>query len=64
MSIKREKKEPVSGQVVNDRRSGLDRRNMTYDGYIPERRITTDRRFSIQPRDSNHGEWRDRRRYA
>ncbi|BBO92509.1 hypothetical protein [Desulfosarcina ovata] len=49
--------------VINERRAGIDRRVLTYDWYIPERRTTTDRRQG-QCEDDSHGEWRDRRRYA
>ena len=49
-----------------ERRAGFDRRTLTYDCYIPERRRTPDRRGSdpCADRDTDHGEWRDRRRYA
>lgn len=64
MYIDRKKEGPVCGQIVEDRRSGLDRRQITYDYYIPERRITDDRRFSIPSSSTERGEWRGRQRYA
>lgn len=49
----------------NERRTGMDRRMLTYDCYLPERRVNADRRSSsCRSRDKDHGEWRDRRRYA
>jgi len=59
MYIDRKKKGAVCGKIVGDRRQ------VSYDWYIPERRITVDRRFSI-PSSTNddHGQWRNRKRYA
>ena len=64
MYINRKEAGPICGRIVEDRRSGLDRRQITYDWYIPERRITADRRFSIPSPASGRGEWRDKRKYA
>jgi hypothetical protein len=64
MYIDRKKEGPVCGEIGGDRRSGLDRRQVSYHWYIPERRITVDRRFSIPSSTSDHAEWRDRKRYA
>jgi hypothetical protein len=66
MIIQAKKAKPIGRQMVNERRTGIDRRVLTYDWYIPERRTTGDRRQE-QPRagsNHGHGEWRDMRRYA
>ncbi len=64
MYIDRKKEGALCGEIVGDRRSGLDRRQITYDWYIPERRITADRRFSIPSLTNDHGEWHNSQRYA
>ncbi|PID39937.1 MAG: hypothetical protein CR984_05810 [Proteobacteria bacterium] len=64
MYIDRKKQGAVCGKIVNDRRSGLDRRQVSYDWYIPERRITVDRRFSIPSSENDHTAWNCRQRYA
>lgn len=60
MYMERKKAGSVVGRIVKERRSGIDRRVLTYDYYIPERRIPWDRRQGNQC----HGEWRNRRQSA
>lgn len=64
--IKKEKPQTADRPPASDRRAGMDRRRLTYDWYIPERRNTADRRSSeaCTDHDEDHGEWRNRRRYA
>ncbi|VTR66442.1 hypothetical protein DESC_480152 [Desulfosarcina cetonica] len=62
MSTQNDKLSPLKPSF-NDRRVGIDRRVVSYDCYIPERRGATDRRRACGD-DTLHGEWRDRRRYA
>ena len=64
MVMEKKKDGSISGRFIKERRAGIDRRVLTYDWYIPERRSTADRRQRQPNADSNHGEWRDRRRYA
>ena len=44
MLIKTERREKAGGSFADERRAGIDRRALTYDWYIPERRVDTDRR--------------------
>lgn len=64
---KKVRQQAVEASPAHERRTGMDRRMLNYDYYIPERRVTADRR-GVHPyaadRDRSHGEWRDRRRYA
>ena len=60
MYVDRKKEGSVVGRFVKERRSGIDRRVLTYDYYIPERRIPWDRRQGNQC----HGEWRNGRKTA
>jgi len=60
MYVDRKKEGSVIGRFVKERRSGIDRRKITYDCYIPERRIPWDRRQGNQC----HGEWRNGRKTA
>ncbi|BBO71682.1 hypothetical protein DSCA_56120 [Desulfosarcina alkanivorans] len=56
---------PINEPIEDERRSGFDRRVLTYDWYIPERRTTADRRQKQQPcAGSSHGAWTDMRQYA
>jgi hypothetical protein len=65
MTIKEKTATPVGGRIVDEQRAGFDRRVLTYDWYIPERRSTADRRQKGRPyANDNHGEWHDRRQYA
>ena len=64
MLIKKRRRGPAFLRIVSDRRSGIDRRELTYDYYIPERRKTVDRRQGGLNAGNNDGEWRGRRRYA
>jgi hypothetical protein len=60
MYMDRKKEGAVVGRIVEERRSGIDRRVLTYDYYLPERRIPRDRRQGNQC----HGEWRNRQKSA
>ncbi len=40
------KKKAIQKLEINEKRCGIDRRVMSYDGYIPERRVTVDRRLT------------------
>jgi hypothetical protein len=60
MVMDREKEGAVAGRIVKERRSRIDRRVLTYDYYIPERRIPWDRRQGNQWQ----AEWRNRRKSA
>ena len=64
MLIEKKKQRSIVGRTVGDRRTGIDRRVLTYDWYIPERRSIDDRRQNGKCAIGIHGEWRDRRRYA
>ena len=64
--INKNKRQQAEKETPRERRAGMDRRVLTYDYYIPERRTSVERR-SDEPyadRDDVHGEWRGRRRYA
>lgn len=50
--------------INDDRRIGIDRRELTYDWYIPERRIDGDRRQDREKQQDSHKAWRLMRRYA
>ena len=60
MFIERKDEDGITGRIVEERRSGIDRRVLTYDYYIPERRIPWDRRQGNQCQ----GEWCNRRKSA
>ncbi len=64
MLIKRDEQKPVSERIVGERRAGIDRRVLTYDYYIPERRGTTDCRRVQTYASRSHGKWYDRRQCA
>jgi hypothetical protein len=64
MIINGKKTASVGGRIAADRRTGINRRVLTYDWYIPERRIIDDRRKNRKSVTGIHGEWRDRRRSA
>ncbi|WP_319408132.1 hypothetical protein [uncultured Desulfosarcina sp.] len=64
MIIKEKEAASVGGRIAGDRRTGIDRRVLTYDGYFPERRTIDDRRQNKKSATDIQGEWRDRRRYA
>jgi len=64
MIINAKKANAVGGRIAGDRRTGIHRRVLTYDWYIPERRTIDDRRQNKKSATGSHGEWRDRRRYA
>jgi hypothetical protein len=64
MTVKEKTTTPAVGRTVDEQRAGIDRRVLTYDWYVPERRSTADRRLGRATAKGNHGEWRDRRRYA
>lgn len=64
MLIKKRKRGPAFLRIISERRSGIDRRVLNYDYYIPERRINPDRRQRGSHGDNDHGEWRGRRRFA
>lgn len=64
MNIKVTKAKPGSAGIMDERRTGINRRTLIYDWYIPERRTGEDRRQDGKYTNGNHGEWRDRRRCA
>ena len=64
MPIEQERQGLIVGRIVGERRSGIDRRVLTYDWYIPERRNILDRRHTEKTFNNSHGEWCDRRTYA
>ncbi|MGD8701836.1 MAG: hypothetical protein PVG51_04510 [Desulfosarcina sp.] len=55
---------PSVDRVVADRRSGIKRRVVTYDGCIPERRGMADRRQAGILTGASHATWRIRHRTA
>lgn len=64
MPIEKKRQGSIVGRIVGERRSGIDRRVLTYDWYIPERRTILDRRDAKKAASNRHGEWRGRRNYA
>ena len=54
----------IVGRLVGERRSGIDRRRLTYEWCIPERRTLTDRRQETKELGENDSSWRHRQRYA
>ena len=54
----------IVGRLVGDRRSGIDRRRLTYDWCIPERRTLPDRRQEANVLHKKYSSWRHRQRYA
>ncbi|MBC2709477.1 MAG: hypothetical protein HGJ94_00235 [Desulfosarcina sp.] len=55
MITKAKKRGPVCGRIVGERRTSINRRVLTYDWYIPERRAVADRRQGRSGARSNHG---------
>ena len=51
-------------RINGDRRIGIDRREMTYDWHIPERRSDGDRRQDREKQKNANKAWRLVRRYA
>jgi len=64
MLTKKRKHGPAFLRIISERRSGIDRRVLNYDYYIPERRINQDRRQRGVYGNNDHGDWRGRRRSA
>ncbi|HSO19841.1 MAG TPA: hypothetical protein VLT88_10305 [Desulfosarcina sp.] len=64
MLIKKRRRGPAFLKIISERRSGIDRRVLSYAFYIPERRINPDRRQQGTGAGGGLGEWRGRRRYA
>ena len=64
MRLKEMKQRPVGGQIAGEQRTGIDRRMLSYDWHIPERRAAADRRLGRNCASSYHGEWRDIQPYS
>lgn len=64
MPIEKEKQGWLVGRIVAKRRSGFDRRVLTYDWYIPEHRTILNRRHTQKAFTNSHLEWRGRQKYA
>ncbi len=64
MTIKTKKTGPEDGRIAGERRTGINRRILFYDCYIPERRATTERRKDLEYPRSKHEQWNDRTQYA
>ena len=52
----------IAGRMVADRRSGINRRVVTYDWHVPERRGLADRRQVGIKAGASHAAWRVMRR--
>ncbi len=59
MRLKENRQRPVCGQTHCEQRTGIDRRMLSYDWHIPERRAAADRRLGRKCASSYRGEWRD-----
>ncbi len=59
MRFKEKKQRPVCGRTVGEQRTGIDRRELSYDWHIPERRAAAERRLGRKYAISNHGRLRD-----
>ena len=55
---------PLCIKTAGEKRIGIDRRVLSYDWHIPERRAAADRRLVRKYANSNHGEWRDKALYG
>ena len=64
MHVEKKNRRLIVGRWVGDRRSGIDRRRLTYDWCIPERRTLPDRRQEANVLRENYSSWRYRQRYA
>lgn len=64
MPIEKQRQGSIIGRIVGERRSGIDRRVLNYDWYIPERRSILDRRHAKKTVSKGHGEWRGRQNCA
>ena len=59
MRLKEKKQRPICGRTVGEQRTGIDRRMLSYDWHIPERRTAAERRLGKKYAVSNQGGWRD-----
>jgi hypothetical protein len=64
MLIQEKNLRPVYGRNAGEKRTGIDRRVLSYDWQIPERRAAAERRLGRECAISNDGEWRDRQPYG
>ncbi|MBR9984353.1 MAG: hypothetical protein KFF68_00445 [Desulfosarcina sp.] len=58
--MQEKKQPPVRGRTAGEQRTGIDRRVLSYDWYIPERRAAAERRLGRKYAISDRGGWRDR----
>ncbi len=54
MHVEQQSRGRIIGRLVGERRSGIDRRRLTYDWIIPERRALPDRRQESNAQSGNH----------
>ena len=64
MLIREKKQRPVCGRTAGEQRTGIDRRVLSYDWHIPERRAAAERRLGRKCANNDHGEWCDRQPYG
>jgi hypothetical protein len=64
MLIQKKKPIAVGGPTAGEQRTGIDRRVLSYDRYIPERREDADRRLGRRCSGGYHEERRNRPRYG
>lgn len=55
MHIEQKRKGSIVEQIVGERQSGIDRRVLTHDWYIPERQASLDRRHGENAANERHG---------
>jgi hypothetical protein len=61
MLMHEKKLRPICGRTAGEQRTGIDRRVLSYDWHIPERRAAAERRLGRKYAISNLGGWHDRR---